>query len=73
MSHLSSIDVSSIDDDADRRLRTPQAAPAVAPREVYTITKCLPIEGDGLVRYRIRSATDASERVATEDELSRLD
>ena len=64
---------SSIDDEGDRRPREPQASPTVAPREVYTITKCLPIEGDGRVRYRIRSETDASERVATEDELSRLD
>ena len=68
MSHFSSID-----DDADQRRPAPQAGRAIAPREVYTITKCLPIESDGRVRYRIRSETDASERVATEDELSRLD
>ena len=68
MSHFSSID-----DEAGERPQPPQASPAVAPREVYTITKCLPIEGDGRVRYCIRSETDASERVATEDELSRLD
>ena len=40
--------------------------------QVYTITRCLPIEGDGRVRYRIKSGNENFERVVTEDELSRL-
>jgi hypothetical protein len=39
---------------------------------VYTITRCLPIEGDGRIRYRIKSSSENFERVVTEDELSRL-
>jgi hypothetical protein len=36
--------------------------------KVYTIIRCLPIEADGRLRYRIKS--DKIERVVTEDELS---
>jgi hypothetical protein len=61
----------SIDDEVHHRRQGPQARPVIAPREVYTITKCLPIEGDGRVRYRIKSGTENFERVVTEDELSR--
>jgi hypothetical protein len=35
---------------------------------VHTVVRCLPIEADGRLRYRIKS--DKIERVVTEDELS---
>lgn len=61
----------SIDDEVHHQRQGPQlrAAPA---REVYTITRCLPIEADGRVRYRIKGSNENFERVVTEDELSRL-
>ena len=37
---------------------------------VYTIVKCMPIEADGRLRYRIRSKSENIERVVTEDQLS---
>jgi hypothetical protein len=63
----------SIDDEVHHRRQGPQARTTAATREVYTITKCLPIEGDGRVRYRIKSETENFERVVTEDELSPSD
>ena len=61
----------SIDDEVHHRRQGPQARTAPAPRLLYTITRCLPIEGDGRVRYRIKCDTENFERVVTEDELSR--
>ena len=50
----------------------PQLGSLPTPRATYTIIKCLPIEGDGRIRYRIKSSTENFERVVFEDELSRL-
>jgi hypothetical protein len=62
----------SIDDEVHRQRQGPQLRDVIGPREIYTITRCLPIEGDGRVRYRIKSSTENFERVVFEDELSRL-
>lgn len=62
----------SIDDEVHHRRQGAQLREVVEPRAVYTITRCLPIEADGRVRYRIKSSKENFERVATEDELSRL-
>jgi hypothetical protein len=61
-----------IDDEVHHRRQGPQLRELLAPREVYTITRCLPIEADGRIRYRIKSINETFERVVTEDELSRL-
>ena len=36
--------------------------------KIYTIVRCMPVEADGRLRYRIKS--DKIERVVTDDELS---
>ena len=46
----------------------PQGRLEVEGPKVYTIIRCLPVEADGRLRYRIKSEKD--ERVVTEDELS---
>jgi len=46
----------------------PQGQLEVEEPKVYTIIRCLPVEADGRLRYRIKSEKD--ERVVTEDELS---
>jgi len=46
----------------------PQGRLEVEEPKVYTIIRCLPVEADGRLRYRIKSEKD--ERVVTEDELS---
>ena len=62
----------SIDDEVHHQRQGPQLR-EVPTREVYTITRCLPIEADGRVRYRIKSSKENFERVVSEDELSRPD
>ncbi len=59
----------SIEDDV-RQGSQPGSPPT--PRATYTIVKCMPIEEDGRIRYRIKSSTEDFERVVFEDELSRL-
>lgn len=54
----------------DEARQEPQAGSL--PRATYTIIKCMPIEEDGRIRYRIKSSTENFERVVFEDELSRL-
>jgi hypothetical protein len=63
----------SIDDEVHHRRQGPQLGLVPIAREVYTIVRCLPIEGDGRVRYRIKCAGENFERVVHEDELSRTD
>ena len=48
----------SIDDEVHHRRQGPQLRDLPGPRAVYTITRCLPIEGDGRVRYRIKSGNE---------------
>lgn len=62
----------SIDDEVHHRRQGPQLRQVSNPREIYTITRCLPIEGDGRVRYRIKCTNENFERVVFEDELSPL-
>lgn len=61
----------SVDDEVHHRRQGPQLGLASGSRQVYTIVRCLPIEGDGRVRYRIKCAGESFERVVSEDELSR--
>jgi hypothetical protein len=37
---------------------------------IYTVVQRMPIEADGRPRYRIKSKSDNTERVVTEDQLS---
>jgi hypothetical protein len=37
---------------------------------IYTIVKCMPMEADGRLRYRIKCKSENIERVVTEDQLS---
>jgi len=62
----------SINDDVHHQRQGPQGRSELAERNVYTVVACLPIESDGRRRYRIRSKSANVERVATEEELSRL-
>ena len=62
-----------INDNVHHQLQGPQGRAVVKERSVYTITGCLPIEADGRRRYRIKSKTDNTERVVTEEQISRLD
>lgn len=57
-----------LDDAVLHRTQGPQGRVQVEEPRVYTIVRCMPIEADGRIRYRIRS--DKTERVVTEDELS---
>ena len=58
-----------LNEDVQHLRQGPQGrAEADAPM-VYTIVKCMPIEADGRLRYRIRSKSENIERVVTEDQL----
>ena len=57
-----------LDDAVRHHGRGPQGRVQVEEPMVYTVVRCLPIEADGRVRYRIKSGT--IERVVTEDEIS---
>jgi hypothetical protein len=57
-----------LDDAVLHRSQGPQGRAQVEEPKVYTIVRCLPIETDGRLRYRIKC--DTIERVVTEDELS---
>ena len=46
---------------------------ANASRGAYRIVRALPVENDDRRRYRIKSASEAFERIAEEHELSGLD
>jgi hypothetical protein len=57
-----------LDDAVLHRTQGPQGRLQAEEPQVYTIVRCLPIEADGRIRYRIKC--DKTERVVTEDELS---
>ena len=61
-----------IDDDVFRQVNGPQGRDIVEQRNVYTILALLPVEADGIVRYRIKSKEETFERIVTEETLSRL-
>jgi len=44
-----------------------------AARGVYRIVRALPIERDGRLSYRIKSAAESFERIAEEHQLARTD
>ena len=48
----------------------PQGRVETNPPVVYTIVQRMPIEADGRPRYRIKSKSDNTERIVTEDQLS---
>lgn len=56
------------DDAVRHHSQGPQGREQLEEPRIYTVVRCLPIEADGRVRYRIKS--DKIERVVTEDELS---
>lgn len=62
----------SINDDVLHQGQGPQGRSKKVEPSVYTIVGCMPIEADGRLRYRIRSKTENVERIATEEQLSRL-
>jgi hypothetical protein len=61
----------SINDYVHHRMQRPHGRAVSDERPVYTIIAQLPIEADGVVRYRIKSNTENFERVATEEQLTR--
>lgn len=60
------------DDVVRHRPQGPLGRIVVEQRASYTVLHRLPIEADGRIRYRIKSSDGKIERVATEDQLSRL-
>ena len=52
------------------RAQGPQGRALAGPPKIYTIVRCMPIEADGRLRYRIKSKSENIERVVTEDQLS---
>lgn len=62
----------SIDDEVQHQGQGPQGRTGASKPGIYTIVKCMPIEADGRLRYRIKSKSGDVERIVTEDELSRL-
>jgi hypothetical protein len=59
-----------LNEDVLHRPQGPQGRAVTDPPTTYTIVRCMPIEADGRLRYRIKSKSDNIERVVTEDQLS---
>jgi hypothetical protein len=59
-----------LNEDVRHQLQGPQGRAATGSPMIYTIVQCMPIEADGVVRYRIKSKSENIERVVTEDQLS---
>jgi hypothetical protein len=59
-----------LNEDVRHQPQGPQGRAAIDPPMIYTIVKRMPIEADGLLRYRIKSKSENIERVVTEDQLS---
>jgi hypothetical protein len=57
-------------EDVHHQPQGPQGRAVTEPPMVYTIIQRMPIEADGLLRYRIKSKSENIERVVTEDQLS---
>ena len=62
-----------INDDVLHQSQGPQGRIDVDRPNVYTIIKCMPIEADGRLRYRIKSKSQNVERIVTEEQLSRTE
>ena len=61
-----------LNDDVHHLSQGPQCCVEVEPPMIYTVVRCMPIEADGRLRYRIKNKSDNVERVVTEDQLSYL-
>lgn len=59
-----------LNEDVHHRRQGPQGRAEAAAPSIYTIVRLMPIEADGRLRYRIKSKSDNTERVVTEDQLS---
>ena len=59
-----------LNQDVRHQRQGPQGRAATDPPMIYTIVQQMPIEADGRLRYRIKSKSDNTERVVTEDQLS---
>ena len=59
-----------LNEDVHHQRQGPQGRAETDPPLIYTVIKCMPIEADGRLRYRIRSKSENIERVVTEDQLS---
>ena len=57
-------------EDVHHQTQGPQGRVVTEAPLVYTIVQRMPIEADGLLRYRIKSKSEKIERVVTEDQLS---
>jgi hypothetical protein len=59
-----------VNEEVLHRPQGPQGRAVPEPPIIYTIVQCMPIEADGVLRYRIKSKSENIERVATEDQIS---
>jgi hypothetical protein len=59
-----------MNEDVHHQPQGPQGRAATDPPMIYTIVRCMPIEADGRLKYRIKSKSENTERVVTEDQLS---
>ena len=59
-----------VNEEVLHRPQGPQSRAVPEPPIIYTIVQCMPIEADGLLRYRIKSKSENIERVVTEDQIS---
>ena len=59
-----------VNEEVLHRPQGPQGRAVPEPPIIYTIVQCMPIEADGLLRYRIKSKSENVERVVTEDQIS---
>jgi hypothetical protein len=57
-------------EDVLHRAQGPQGRAVNDRPMIYTIVKCMPMEADGRLRYRIKCKSDNIERIVTEDQLS---
>ena len=59
-----------LNEDVRHQPQGPQGRAEPDPPMIYTIVQHMPIEPDGRLRYRIKSKSENTERVVTEDQLS---
>ena len=59
-----------LNQDVRHQPQGPQGRAAIDAPMIYTIVQRMPIEADGLLRYRIKSKSENIERVVTDDQLS---
>ena len=59
-----------LNEDVRHQPQGPQGRAEPDPPMIYTIVQHMTIEADGRLRYRIKSKSENTERVVTEDQLS---